>query len=242
MNGSNATGYSGTYTDPTNSVLFDGHIPTLTGLGGSTWASQLLTLNPNTRTTEITFNFTATPGYSRLERIEVVMFSCPEWGIGEDIIRVLTTPITASGMTPLESHNINQPNSCDSLITVCIPIQTTQPLLALQFHLLESNWIHLAEVMFYGNGNVCPVRAAVSTTTQAYSAERTTQASVEKTTQASVQQTTQASAEQTTQASVEQTTQASVEKTTQAVAGSTTASNRDTTHTPGKGWVSSDTT
>ena len=49
VNGSSATGNSSNYTsgacnDPASSVLFDGHIPTLTGLDGDMWASQLLTI------------------------------------------------------------------------------------------------------------------------------------------------------------------------------------------------------
>ena len=49
MNGSSATGHCSNYAngvcnDPASSVLFDGHIPTLTGLDGDTWASQLLTI------------------------------------------------------------------------------------------------------------------------------------------------------------------------------------------------------
>ena len=53
INGSSRDGhclrYSNTETaihcfTPSTSVLFDGHIPTLTGLEGNTWASQLLTL------------------------------------------------------------------------------------------------------------------------------------------------------------------------------------------------------
>ena len=42
---------------PRSSVLFDG-IPTLTGLEGDMWASQLLTLNMSTSSASITFDFT----------------------------------------------------------------------------------------------------------------------------------------------------------------------------------------
>ena len=44
---------------PDSSVLFDGNIPTLTGLDGDMWASQLLTLQTsNVARREITFDFT----------------------------------------------------------------------------------------------------------------------------------------------------------------------------------------
>ena len=43
------------------------------------WASQLLTMRTVASSTEITFDFTDTVG---VERVEVVMFNCPQWGIG----------------------------------------------------------------------------------------------------------------------------------------------------------------
>ena len=73
MSGSSATGHCSsvssdgvrsTCTDPTSSVLFDGVIPTLTGLDGDMWASQLLTLQRATsiRAT-VLFDFTNTAGW-----------------------------------------------------------------------------------------------------------------------------------------------------------------------------------
>ena len=70
MNGSSSTGncsnvatstHSGQSRcdTPTSSVLFDGNIPTLTGLDGDMWASQLLTLRiKNVIRREIIFDFT----------------------------------------------------------------------------------------------------------------------------------------------------------------------------------------
>ncbi len=74
--------------EPTTSVLQDGIIPTLTGLDGDMWASQLLTINTDSPTTDIdiSFYFEATPGYVGVKRVEVVMFNCPEWGISVDSI------------------------------------------------------------------------------------------------------------------------------------------------------------
>ena len=65
---------------PTSSVLFDENVPTLTGLDGDMWASRLLTINTTANTAEITFDFTATPDYTGVGKVEVVMFNCPEWG------------------------------------------------------------------------------------------------------------------------------------------------------------------
>ncbi len=49
--------------EPTTSVLQNRIIPTLTGLDGVMWASQLLTLNTTDPTTDITFDFETKPGY-----------------------------------------------------------------------------------------------------------------------------------------------------------------------------------
>ena len=80
-----------TCNDPSTSFLQDGSIPTLTGLDGDMWASQLLTMN---NTTDITFDFQATPGYVGVARVEVVMFNCPEWGISVDEIILYVSTVT----------------------------------------------------------------------------------------------------------------------------------------------------
>ena len=61
--GSSATGHCSNVSDsgrvcntPRSSVLFDG-IPTLTGLDGDMWATQLLTLNTSTSSASIIFDF-----------------------------------------------------------------------------------------------------------------------------------------------------------------------------------------
>ena len=65
---------------PHSSVLFDG-IPTLTGLEGDMWASQLLTLNTCTSSARITFDFTnptdrcRLTNYTGVPYIEVLMFN-----------------------------------------------------------------------------------------------------------------------------------------------------------------------
>ena len=90
VNGSSSTGRCSsiihsttrqTCITPTSSVLFDGNVSTLTGLDGDMWASQLLIINTTANTAEITFDFTRTPDYTGVERVEVVMFNCPKWGI-----------------------------------------------------------------------------------------------------------------------------------------------------------------
>ena len=101
VNGSSSTGRCPNFISsntrqncltPTSSVLFDGSVPTLTGLDGDMWASQLLTINT---TAEITFDFTDTPGYTGVERVEVVMFNCPEWEISVKTIHLYSATSTS---------------------------------------------------------------------------------------------------------------------------------------------------
>ena len=69
---------------PTSSVLFDGNIPTLTGLDGDTWASQLMILHQpefGHYFNYSSFDFSNTLDYRRI-RIEVTVFNCPQWGLG----------------------------------------------------------------------------------------------------------------------------------------------------------------
>ena len=97
--GSSASGCCSNVSDsgrvcsaPRSSVLFDG-IPTLTGLEGDMWASQLLTLSTSTSSASITFDFSnptdrnGPTNYAGVSVIEVVMFNCPR-GIGAGSIAV----------------------------------------------------------------------------------------------------------------------------------------------------------
>ena len=173
MSGSSATGHCSsvnrnesrlTCTDPTSSVLFDGVIPTLTGLDGDKWASQLLTLQRAASTRAfVLFNFIGTPGYVGLSgRLEVVMFNCPEKGISASTIRVLTSSSPSVSSTPLMDVNIGI-TSCDSLVRVCTPINTVQPSISLQF--LHSDMVYLAEVIFYtaSSFSTCPPDTIITT-------------------------------------------------------------------------------
>ena len=82
---------------PTSSVLFDGNIPTLTGLDGDMWASQLLALQiRNPSRIEIISDFT---GRSGVERVELVMFNCPEWGIAVQVIGIWTATSISDTIT-----------------------------------------------------------------------------------------------------------------------------------------------
>ena len=102
-NGSSATGACSdviphldslyTCATPTSSVLFDGVIPTLTALDGNTWARQLMIMQRariGLSALHLYFDFTNTPGYTRVRQIEVVLFNCLQWGTAVREIRVST--------------------------------------------------------------------------------------------------------------------------------------------------------
>ena len=129
---------------PTSSVLFDGVIPTLTALDGNTWAEQLMILTSST----YYFGFT---DITRVRRLEVVMFNCPQWDTNVYYISV-------------EARLPNRENfptayttaySCDSLVKVCIPLDTNSLEIRVYFN-SQRSYVHLAEVAFYESSTPCP--------------------------------------------------------------------------------------
>ena len=143
VNGSSSTGRCSSYIIsnsrqncliPTSSVLFDGNVPTLTGLDGDMWASQLLTINTTANTADITFDFTRTPDYTGVRRVEVVMFNCPEWGISVSTIALFVATSTSGSRSFVTSISPTI-TSCDSLVRVCISytVSSTRPVITLVF-------------------------------------------------------------------------------------------------------------
>ena len=176
MNGSSPTGSCsrGTYYDtqticqqPNSSVLFDGHVPTLTGLDGDMWASQLLTIRRVNISTNVTFDFTGTPGYDRVERVEVVMFNCPQWGIASTDIHLSGAIARGQPLKTFQTITVGSNTSCDSLVRVLISATVSLPVLTLQFVLHpNSDWVHLAEMTFYAsNITLTPLTTAPDTPT-----------------------------------------------------------------------------
>ena len=146
-----------TCLQPTSSVLFDGRVPTLTGLDGNTWASQLLTINEIKSLTTVTFDFTDTPGYDRVERVEVVMFNCPQWGVASTNIQLDGATARGQPFTLFDLTSVSSLTSCESLVRVCLSAFISRPLIRLRFSLnRDSDWVHLAEVTFYPRGSICP--------------------------------------------------------------------------------------
>ena len=142
----------------TNSFLYDGVIPTLTGLDGSEWASGLLTLNTSAASTRITFNFTNTSRYGGVESVRVIMFNCPQRGIGTSSINILGRT-DGSSTDLIFGHIITaMPTSCDSLVSMCTTdISTSLRIISLQFFLADnSDLVYIAEVAFFSMaGRMC---------------------------------------------------------------------------------------
>ena len=169
VNGSSSTGNccngtNRTCSKPNSSVLFDGHVPTLTGLDGDMWAGQLLTIQTTQSVTNVIFDFTDTPGYDRIERVEVVMFNCPQLIASTTIILTGATARDQSFNT-FDSTSVSSLTSCESLVRVCLSSTVSQPLIGLQFTLdQDSDWVYLAEVTFYARGTTCPPNAILNQT------------------------------------------------------------------------------
>ena len=164
VNGSSETGHcEGVWqllgivscSHPETSVLFDGNIPTLTGLDGDSWADQLLTLNPSNLEERDTYIQLSLPSVQRL-RLEVALFNCPEWGIATSRITIHTSQLFHQDYS--RSKVIDPTlNSCDSLVRVCMPIDNENKLGTLRFDSPPgSNWTHLAEVIFFTDTSTCP--------------------------------------------------------------------------------------
>ena len=153
---------------PTSSVLFDGNIPTLTGLDGNMWASQLLTLqlhNPWPDRRDIIFDFRGVPNHTG---VELVMFNCPEWGIAVEVIELQGAASLVGTRSPRGSFRPTN-TSCDSLIRVCISSLATnnqEKVIILHFTpATGSNRTYLAEVRFYGDSAACSPDAIITAPT-----------------------------------------------------------------------------
>ena len=145
--------------NPRTSVLF-GAIPTLTGLDGDQWANQLFALKGPS--IEITFDFTGVSDYTGVEKIDVVMFNCPQWRIGLYTISILESSTLYGSKRPIGSITAAATASCDSLVRLCTNnTSSSQLLITLSF--TDFNWVHLAEVTFYSDvGSSCPTDAILT--------------------------------------------------------------------------------
>ena len=164
-NGSSATGNCpdvpswftvATCSSPASSVLFDGVIPTLTALDGNTWARQLMILQRAIFQSYDSFRiFSSFANARRIRRVEVVLFNCPQWGTAVHTIYVTFLYPGYSSYEDSTSSRITV-ISCDSLVKVCIPVDTTSVSTAVRLSFGNINNVHLAEVSFYEDSSPCP--------------------------------------------------------------------------------------
>ena len=160
---------------PTNSVLFDGHIPTLTGLSGHAWASQLLTLRTSGYEAyslssldikdadhdDVLVSFEFSRPY-RLGWVDVVLFNCPQLNISATSIEVLGVFGEQSDKTRIGFKNLSgdadfSAGSCNYLWN--ISVKTPSEKWFSHFHLMfgvpgRFLWVYLAEVAFYTHSDV----------------------------------------------------------------------------------------
>ena len=162
-----ALGYGQGCDTPHTSVLFDGIIPSLTGINNNMcWAQQLLTL---TRGTAILFDFTTTTNvngqvvsYNGIGAIEIVMFNCPSRSIGADAI-IFQDP--SSGISIL-TIALNRLTSCDHLVRSCIsPSNAINNNMIAMFFISPQDFIYLAEVTFYAGARDCSSAGIITTST-----------------------------------------------------------------------------
>lgn len=145
----------------TSSVLFDGNNSSLS-VDGSMWASQLLILQAASFA-QIHFVFSESTTYG-VGRVEVLLFNCPQWGMGVQSIALAT-----SGSARPKTIDSNL-TSCESLLRVCMQYFTCNDAsfntsFNMTFGLSPgSMWVHLAEVTFYSgwDATACPPDAVLN--------------------------------------------------------------------------------
>jgi hypothetical protein len=99
---------------------------------------------------DIFFDFTSVPNYVGVERIELVMFNCPEKGTSVQNIAILTAASLLETPSQLATFNVPM-TSCDSLVRACSPQVITESVIYLRFNPLPAPLFaraYLAEVEF----------------------------------------------------------------------------------------------
>ena len=157
----------------------DGVVPTLPPslVGTNDWAAGLFTVNRNGGTfIEIGFEFVRSV---ELTQIELDLFNCPEWYIAAPNISVyiygsfpaILPPRTI--ITHIGSVTTLNSTSCDSIITVRIPLQQTvnSIIYYIEFTFDDApsvQWVHLAEIRFFNSTPPTPTTNTMSTDTGNY--------------------------------------------------------------------------
>ena len=136
------------------SFLVDGNIPAPLDFSDTNWARELMTVNHNGGDFEIRIIFNS----AYTTRMELVLFNCPDSGIGAMDITVETGP---SSQLEILGNFTLQNTSCDSLLTVCVPlVARVDPVTTYRINFLagtnpDIDWTHIAEVTFYEDSVEC---------------------------------------------------------------------------------------
>ena len=82
-----------------------------------------------------------------------MLFNCPQWGTAVDRIVIILGNSYYNNIRPYFTVF-----SCDSLVKVCVPLETISALTAIGILFsTNSNYkVHLAEVSFYEDSSPCP--------------------------------------------------------------------------------------
>lgn len=95
--------------------------------------------------------------YTGVSTIELVIFNSPNLGIGTSNISVKAGPQQDQFEVVYTISLL--PDFSDRLIHMCLNVSTTFPLVGIVFKGQPDvmQWVHIAEVIFYGSDNVFPV-------------------------------------------------------------------------------------
>ena len=173
MNGSSSNGgcsdvvngsVCGNLSDGGTSNLTDCNVPYLETLQDD-WAAGLFTVNRSGQSSlYIGFKLHE---YFNLTKVELDLFNCPEWGIAAPSITVYTYSSFNFDRDAAKNLSLGSTTdaatSCNSTVTVCIPLQLPQNpqciyIIDFTFNNTPDNiqWVHIAEVRFSEGDQLCP--------------------------------------------------------------------------------------
>lgn len=168
-NGSSVTGSCSSVThllnsksrcsSPDSSVLFDGIIPTLTALDGDSWARPLMILQQPiagpVNFGRYSIDFTFDSEGPDVRRAEITVFNCPQWGAGLTYLEIITLRPTDDNFALAREQAFTTVIACDSLVTICIPIDTSSALMRLEIQPRGEDNAVFAEVSFFDSASPC---------------------------------------------------------------------------------------
>ena len=141
-------------------MLNDGIAPTLDEISydpQSQWASQLFTMNRTITATgvanNITLSFQVESTTADHDRMEIVVFNCPQKGVYTPTVKVFVETTFRPKQAPfsfLKTSASLRATSCNHLLKFCVKFSATgSQFYSLQFPYLESsNYVFLGEVTF----------------------------------------------------------------------------------------------